>query len=131
MYVFTVCLYVFRTKRIMQVDIKNKNIKLLWKMYFFYLQKTVSRDIMPIANQRGNRLYATFGIKVAFFSLCCIFKIFLLIPAALAWCEERVIVVLTILRSVSKNILKLEFYKKPYSSALWSINSMPWSVKCL
>ena len=57
--------------------------------------KTVSSDIIPIVNQKANRLYDIFAMKVAFSGLYFVFRVFLLI--AFTWCEEWVIAVQTIL----------------------------------
>ena len=41
--------------------------------------KTVSSDIIPIVNQKGNGLYDIFAMKVAFSGLYFVFRAFLLI----------------------------------------------------
>ena len=45
----------------------------------FMSPKTVSSNIIPIVNHKGNRLYDPFAMKVTFFSLCFVFRVFLLI----------------------------------------------------
>ena len=41
--------------------------------------ETVLSDIIPVVNQKGNRLYDTFAIKVTLSSLYFVFKVLLLI----------------------------------------------------
>ena len=41
--------------------------------------KTVSSNIIPVVNQKGNRLHDIFAMKVAFSSLYFVFRVFLLI----------------------------------------------------
>ena len=40
--------------------------------------KTISSDITPIVNRKGNRLYDIFAMKVAFSSFYFAFRVFLL-----------------------------------------------------
>ena len=45
----------------------------------FMFAKTVSSDIIPVVNRKGNSLYNILAMKVAFSSLCFVFRVFLLI----------------------------------------------------
>ena len=48
------------------------------KNVMFMSARTVSSDIIPVVNQKGNRLYDIFAMKVAFSSSCFVFRAFLL-----------------------------------------------------
>ena len=68
----------------------------------FMSAKFVSSDIRHIVNQKGNRLYDIFVMKVAFSSFYFVFRVFLLTfdlfkSVAFKWCVEWVIAVQTIL----------------------------------
>ena len=53
-------------KRMVQVNIKRQNHQISAKHMFIMSAKTVLSDIMPIINQKENRLYDIYAIKVAF-----------------------------------------------------------------
>ena len=38
--------------------------------------KTISSDIIPVVNQKGNRLYDIFAMKEAFSGLTFVFRVF-------------------------------------------------------
>ena len=49
------------------------------KNVMFMSAKTVSSDIIPVVNRKGNRLSNIFAMKVALSSLYFVFRVFLLI----------------------------------------------------
>ena len=65
--------------------------------------KTASSKTISVANQKRNRLYDIFAMKVAFSSLYFVFKSFslnilpILKSVAFTWCQEWIIAVQTIL----------------------------------
>ena len=65
-------------KRIVQANIKRQKHQNSVKNVMFMSAKTVSSDITPIVNRKGNRLYDTFAMKVAFSSFYFVLRVFLL-----------------------------------------------------
>ena len=65
-------------KRIVQTNIKRQKHQTSLENVMLMSSKAVSSDIIPIANQRGNRLYDIFAMKVAFSSFDFVFRDFLL-----------------------------------------------------
>ena len=55
-------------KRIWQANIKRQKHQTSLKSVMFMSAKTVLSDVIPIINQKGNRLYDIFTMKVAFSS---------------------------------------------------------------
>ena len=80
-------------KRMVQVNIKRQNYQTSVKNVILLSSKTVSSNITPVVNWKGNRIHNILAIKVAFL----VYILFLEFSAAFAWCEEWVIVVQTIL----------------------------------
>ena len=66
-------------KRIVQTNIKRQKDQTSVKNVMFMSAKTVSSDIIPLVNRKGNRLYDIFAMKIAFSSLYFVFRVFLLI----------------------------------------------------
>ena len=66
-------------KRLVQANIKRQKHQTSMKNVMFMSARTVSSDIIPVVNQKGNRLYDIFAMKVAFASSCFVFRAFLLI----------------------------------------------------
>ena len=56
-------------KRIVQTNIKRQKHQTSVKNVMFMSAKTVLDDIILVVNQKGNRLYDIFAMKVAFSSL--------------------------------------------------------------
>ena len=52
-------------KRMVQVNIKRQNYQTSVKNVILMTAKTVSSDIIPVVNQKGNRLYNIFAMKIA------------------------------------------------------------------
>ena len=52
-------------KRMVQVNIKRQNYQTSVKNVILLAAKTVSSDIIPVVNQKGNRLYNIFAMKIA------------------------------------------------------------------
>ena len=52
-------------KRMVQVNIKRQNYQTSVKNVILMAAKTVSSDIIPVVNQKGNRLYNIFAMKIA------------------------------------------------------------------
>ena len=52
-------------KRMVQVNIKRQNYQTSVKKVILMAAKTVSSDIIPVVNQKGNRLYNIFAMKIA------------------------------------------------------------------
>ena len=65
-------------KRIVQINIKRQKHQTSLENVMLMSSKAVSSDIIPIVNQRGNRLYDIFAMKVAFSSFDFVFRAFLL-----------------------------------------------------
>ena len=65
-------------KRIVQTNIKRQKHQTSLENVMLMSSKAVSSDIIPIVNQRGNRLYDIFAMKVAFSSFDFVFRDFLL-----------------------------------------------------
>ena len=65
-------------KRIWQANIKRQKHQTSLKSVMFMSAKTVLSDAIPIINQKGNRLYDIFTMKVAFSSFYFVFRVFLL-----------------------------------------------------
>ena len=72
------CMYVL-IKRMVQVNIKIQNYQTSVKNVTLMSAKTVSSDIIPVFKQKENKLYNILAIKVAFFALFFVFRVFLLI----------------------------------------------------
>ena len=68
-------LYV-RIKRIVQANKKKQKHQTSEKNVLLVYAKTFSRDIIPIINKKGNRLYDIFAMKLAFFSFYFVFRDF-------------------------------------------------------
>ena len=68
-------LYV-RIKRIVQANKKKQKHQTSEKNVLLVYAKTFSRDIIPIVNNKGNRLYDIFAMKLAFFSFYFVFRDF-------------------------------------------------------
>ena len=68
-------LYV-RIKRIVQANKKKQKHQTSEKNVLLVYAKTFSRDIIPIVNKKGNRLYDIFAMKLAFFSFHFVFRDF-------------------------------------------------------
>ena len=66
-------------KRLVQANIKRQKHQTSMKNVMFMSARTVSSDIIPVVNQKGNRLYDIFAMKVAFSRSCFVFRAFLLI----------------------------------------------------
>ena len=58
-------------KRMVQANIKRQNYQTSLKNVIIMCTKTVSGNIIPVVNQKGNRLYDIFAMKVAFSGLYC------------------------------------------------------------
>ena len=65
-------------KRIVHTNIKRQKHQTSLENVMLMSSKAVSSDIIPIVNQRGNRLYDIFAMKVAFSSFDFVFRDFLL-----------------------------------------------------
>ena len=65
-------------KRIVQTNMKRQKHQTSLENVMLMSSKAVSSDIIPIVNQRGNRLYDIFAMKVAFSSFDFVFRDFLL-----------------------------------------------------
>ena len=65
-------------KRIVQTNIKRQKHQTSLENVMLMSSKAVSSDIIPIVNQRGNRLYDIFAMKVAFSGFDFVFRDFLL-----------------------------------------------------
>ena len=72
-----VALYVLM-KRMAQVNIKTQKHQISVKNVMLMSVKTVSSNIIPTVNQKGNRLYDIFAMKVAFSDLYFVFRVSLL-----------------------------------------------------
>ena len=72
-----VALYVLM-KRIWQANIKRQKHQTSLKNVMFMSAKTVLSDVIPIIDQKGNRLYDIFTMKVAFSSFYFVLRVFLL-----------------------------------------------------
>ena len=72
-----VALYVLM-KRIWQANIKRQKHQTSLKNVMLMSAKTVLSDVIPIINQKGNRLYDIFTMKVAFSSFYFVLRVFLL-----------------------------------------------------
>ena len=68
-------LYV-RIKRIVQANKKKQKHQTSEKNVLLVYAKTFSRDIIPIVNKKGNRLYDIFAMKLASFSFYFVFRDF-------------------------------------------------------
>ena len=66
-------------KRILQANIKRQKYQTSVKNVMFVSVKTVSSNIIPTINRKGNRLYDISAMKVAFSSLNFVFRVFLLL----------------------------------------------------
>ena len=66
-------------KRMMQANIKRQTYQKSVKNVILLSAKAVSSDIISIVNQKQNRLYDIFSIKVAIYCLYFVFRVFLLI----------------------------------------------------
>ena len=66
-------------KRIVQANIKRKKHQTSVKNVMFMSLKTISSNIIPIVNRKGNKLYDILAMKVAFSSLYFVFRTFILI----------------------------------------------------
>ena len=62
-----------------QVNIKIQNYQTSVKNVTLMSAKTVSSDIIPVFKQKETKLYNILAIKVAFFALFFVFRVFLLI----------------------------------------------------
>ena len=58
---------------------KRHKLQTSVKYVMFMSAETVLSDIIPVVNQKGNRLYDTIAIKVTLSSLYFVFKVLLLI----------------------------------------------------
>ena len=68
-------------KRIVQAHIKRqKHQTSVNNDVMFLSAKTVSSDIIPIVNCKGNGLHDIFAMKLAFSSFYFVFRVFLLKP---------------------------------------------------
>ena len=65
-------------KRIVQTNIKRQKHQTSLENVMLMSAKAISSDIIPIVNQRENRLYDIFAMKVAFSSFHFVFRTFLL-----------------------------------------------------
>ena len=65
-------------KGIVQANIKRQIPPTSLKDVMFVSTKTVLSNMLPIVNQKGNRLYDIFEMKVAFSSSYFVFRGFLL-----------------------------------------------------
>ena len=65
-------------KGIVQANIKRQIPPTSLKDVMFVSTKTVLSNMLPIVNQKGNRLYGIFEMKVAFSSSYFVFRGFLL-----------------------------------------------------
>ena len=63
-------------KGIVQANIKRQKHQTSVKNVIFMSTKSVSNDIIPIVNRKGNRLYDIFVMKIAFSSLYFVFSFF-------------------------------------------------------
>ena len=72
-----VVLYVVM-KIIVQANIKRQKHQTSLENVMLMSAKAISSDIIPIVNQRENRLYDIFAMKVAFSSFHFVFRTFLL-----------------------------------------------------
>ena len=63
-------------KGIVQANIKRPKHQTSVKNVIFMSTKSVSNDIIPIVNRKGNRLYDIFVMKIAFSSLYFVFSFF-------------------------------------------------------
>ena len=52
-------------KRVVQVNIKRQNYQTSVKNVILMTAKTILSNIIPVANQKGNRLYNIFAMKIA------------------------------------------------------------------
>ena len=66
-------------KIIVQANIKRKKYQTSVKNVMFMSLKTISSNIIPIVNRKGNKLYDILAMKVAFSSLYFVFRTFILI----------------------------------------------------
>ena len=65
-------------KIIVQANIKRQKHQSSLENVMLMSAKAISSDIIPIVNQRENRLYDIFTMKVAFSSFYFVFRAFLL-----------------------------------------------------
>ena len=72
------CMYVL-IKRMVQVNIKIQTYQTSVRNVTLMSAKTVSSNIIPVFKQKENKLYKILAIKVAFFALFFVFRVFLLI----------------------------------------------------
>ena len=80
-------------KRVVQVNIKRQNYQTSVKNVILMTAKTILSNIIPVANQKGNRLYNIFAMKIAlsglyFFQSFSVNILFVLKFVAFTWCEE-------------------------------------------
>ena len=66
-------------KKIVQTNIKSQKHQTSVKTVMLMSAKTVLSNDISLFNQKGNRLYDIFAMKVAFSSLYFVFRVFLLI----------------------------------------------------
>ena len=66
-------------KRMVQANIKRQNYNFSVKNVVLMPAKTILSNIIPVVNQKRNRLYDIFAMKVLFSGLCFVFSVFLLI----------------------------------------------------
>ena len=66
-------------KKLVQANIKRQKHQTSMKNVMFMSARTVSSIIIPVVNQKRNRLFDIFAMKVAFSSSCFAFRDFLLI----------------------------------------------------
>ena len=66
-------------KIVVQANIKRKKHQTSVKNVMFMSLKTISSNIIPIVNRKGNKLYDILPMKVAFSSLYFLFRAFMLI----------------------------------------------------
>ena len=66
-------------KIIVQTNMKRQKHQTSVKNVMFMSAETVSSDIIPVVNRKGNRLSNIFAMKVALSSLYFVFRDFLLI----------------------------------------------------
>ena len=62
-----------------QANVKRQNYQTFVKNIILMSAKSVLSDIIPVANQKGDRLYDIFAAKVAFSGLYVVLIIFVLI----------------------------------------------------
>ena len=65
-------------KIIVQTNMKRQKHETSVKNLMFMSAKTVSSDIIPVVNRKGNRLSNILAMKVALSSLYFVFRVFLL-----------------------------------------------------